>query len=107
MFAGGDLFYDEEKAFNKAVHGGNIRKGSLLALLNPWGDAAKNVKRAKESGTVKDSNLKGDGLTLGGAQRHAMLAAVLPGVSPVWSQLASMQILSPSLCRLDDCQEGR
>ena len=58
------------------------RKGSLLALLNPWGDAYKNAKRAKASNLVKDSNLNGDGLTLGGerplgtgAQRASPLIA--------------------------------
>lgn len=63
---GGDLYYDETKAFYKAVHGGSVRKGSLLALVNPLGAAWANMKRAKASGLVKDSNLNGDGLTLGG-----------------------------------------
>jgi hypothetical protein len=48
------------------VHGGSLRKGSLLALLNPFGEALKNGRRAKASGLVKESNLNGDGLTMGG-----------------------------------------
>ena len=63
---GGPLFFDEGKAFYKAVHGGTLRKGSLLALLNPFGEAWRNGKRAQASGLVKESNLNGDGLTLGG-----------------------------------------
>ncbi|PSC72197.1 hypothetical protein C2E20_4380 [Micractinium conductrix] len=63
---GGDLFYDEAKAFYAAVHGGKVAKGSLVDLVNPFGRAWKNMKRAKSAGTVKDSNLNGDGLTLGG-----------------------------------------
>lgn len=34
----------------------------LLLLRRAW----KNMKRAKASGAVKDSNLTGDGMTLGG-----------------------------------------
>lgn len=63
---GGELYFDESKAFYAAVHGGKVKKGSLLALLNPFGQAMKNFKRAKDSKKVKDSNLVGDGLTLGG-----------------------------------------
>lgn len=64
--AGGEFYFDQTCAFNKAVHGGSIRKGSLAALLNPFGEAWKNAKRAKASGLVKDSNMNGDGLTMGG-----------------------------------------
>lgn len=63
---GGELYYDESKAFYAAVHGGQVKKGSLLALLNPFGRAFSNMKRSKKAGQVKDSNLVGDGLTLGG-----------------------------------------
>lgn len=63
---GGRLLLDSDRAFNAAVHGGTVKKGSLLDLLNPFGRAYKNMKRAKASGTVKDSNLTGDGMTLGG-----------------------------------------
>lgn len=63
---GGELYYDEGKAFYAAVHGGKVKKGSLLALLNPLGEAWKNMKRAKGSGLVEESNMNGDGLTLGG-----------------------------------------
>lgn len=37
-FAGGDLFYDEAKAFYAAVHGGKVAKGSLVDLVNPFGE---------------------------------------------------------------------
>lgn len=73
----GDLYYDESKAFYKAVHGGSVKKGSLLALLNPFGDAWGNMKRAKKAGIVKDSNINGDGLTLGGAARASERSASL------------------------------
>lgn len=43
-----------------------MQKGSLTALLNPFGQAWKNMRRAKASGLVKESNMSGDGLTLGG-----------------------------------------
>lgn len=43
-----------------------MKKGSLLALLNPLGEAWKNMRRAKGSGLVEESNMNGDGLTLGG-----------------------------------------
>lgn len=63
---GGDLYFDEAKAFYATVHGGTVKKGSLLELANPFGRAWKNMKRAKQAGNVKDSNLVGDGLTMGG-----------------------------------------
>lgn len=61
---GGELYFDEAKAFYKAVHGGSLKKGSMLAMLSPgfW----RNVSRAKGSKLVKDSNVNGDGMTLGG-----------------------------------------
>lgn len=61
---GGELYYDADKAFYAAVHGGKPARASLLQLLSPavW----RAGKRAKASGLVQDSNLKGDGLTLGG-----------------------------------------
>lgn len=49
-----------------------IRKGSLAALLNPFGAAWANMRRAKASGLVKESNLNGDGLTLGGGWGAAL-----------------------------------
>ncbi len=63
---GGDLYFDEAKAFHSAVHGGKVRRGNVLDLLNPFSRAWKNMRRAKEGGSVKESNLVGDGLTLGG-----------------------------------------
>lgn len=34
---GGPIYWDEQKAFYAAVHGGSVKKGSLLDLLNPFG----------------------------------------------------------------------
>lgn len=34
---GGDLYYDEAKAFYAAVHGGSVKRASLLSMLNPFG----------------------------------------------------------------------
>lgn len=82
--AGGELYYDEGKAFYAAVHGGKVKKGSLLALLNPLGEAWKNMKRAKGSGLVEESNMNGDGLTLGGGRRGGgCQAAGMPAMA--WS----------------------
>lgn len=66
--AGGELYYDEAKAFYACVHGGKPARASMLQLLSPtvW----RAGKRAKESGLVKDSNFKGDGLTLGGERQR-------------------------------------
>ena len=63
---GGELYFDSEKAFYAAVHGGKVRRGNVIDLLNPFSRAWKNMKRAKDSKTVSDSNLVGDGLTMGG-----------------------------------------
>jgi hypothetical protein len=62
----GELYWDESKAFYKAVHGGEVKRGSLLSLLNPWSKAYKNIRDAKSAGRVKEQNFEGDGLTLGG-----------------------------------------
>jgi hypothetical protein len=62
----GELYFDQTKAFYKAVHGGELKKGSLLSLLNPWSKAYKNIREAKAAGRVKEQNFEGDGLTLGG-----------------------------------------
>lgn len=74
---GGELYYDQDKAFYSAVHGGKPARASLLQLLSPtvW----RAGKRAKDSGLVKDSNYKGDGLTLGGerARRGRLLLSRL------------------------------
>jgi len=61
---GGELYFDQTKAFYKALGGGTVQRGSLLWFLNPFSQIWSNGKRAKQ--TVKDSNLKGDGLTMGG-----------------------------------------
>ncbi|KAI8100655.1 hypothetical protein M9434_005046 [Picochlorum sp. BPE23] len=65
-FWGGELYHDETKAFYKAVHGGQVKKGSLASFLNPFSRAWKNYRAVKARGAVCDSNLEGDGLTLGG-----------------------------------------
>lgn len=38
---GGELYLDESKSFYAAAHGGAVKKGSLAALLNPFGEAWK------------------------------------------------------------------
>ena len=63
---GGELYLDEDKAFNAAIHGGKVAKGNLFDMMNPFSRAWKNLRRVKAAGVVKDSNLVGDGLTLGG-----------------------------------------
>jgi hypothetical protein len=65
-YFGGPVYFDEAKAFYATVHGGQVKRGNVLDLINPWGRAWANMQRARASGTVKDSNLTGDGLTLGG-----------------------------------------
>jgi hypothetical protein len=74
---GGPLFYDEAKAFHAAVHGGRLRRGNVLDLLNPFSAAWRAIRRAKEAGRVTDSNLVGDGLTLGGVLVIAKGGAVV------------------------------
>lgn len=60
----GPLYHDADKTFYKALGGGKVVKGNLLAFANPFSAAWKNARRATKS--VKDSNLVGDGLTMGG-----------------------------------------
>lgn len=60
----GPLYLDEEKAFYKWLGGGKPRQGSLMAFLNPFSEVWGHAKRA--STKVAKSNLKGDGLTMGG-----------------------------------------
>lgn len=62
----GELYYDESKAFYKAIHGGVLKKGSLASFLNPFSKAWKHIREANKRGNVKDHNMEGDGLTLGG-----------------------------------------
>ncbi|KAK9845230.1 hypothetical protein WJX81_000566 [Elliptochloris bilobata] len=52
------------KAFYRAPNGGELRRGSLFNSLNPWSMIWKLAKAARQ--TVEESNLKGDGLTMGG-----------------------------------------
>lgn len=62
----GELYYDESKAFYKSIHGGVLKKGSLASFLNPFSKAWKHIRDANKRGIVKDHNMEGDGLTLGG-----------------------------------------
>jgi len=62
----GEIFFDEAKAFYAAVHSGKVKRGNVIDLLNPFSRAWKNMRRATKGATVKDSNLIGDGMTLGG-----------------------------------------
>lgn len=62
----GELYFDEGKEFYKAVHGGQVKKGSLLSLLNPFSKAYANIRQVKAAGRVTEQNFEGDGLTLGG-----------------------------------------
>ena len=62
----GELYFDGSKAFYKAVHGGQLKKGSLLSLLNPFSRAYANIRQVKAAGRVTEQNFEGDGLTLGG-----------------------------------------
>ena len=60
----GPLYFDADKTFYKALHGGELRRGTLLVFANPFSAAWRNTRRASK--TVKESNLVGDGLTMGG-----------------------------------------
>jgi len=59
----GPLYLDEDKALYRAIGEGKVRKGSILSMLNPFGQVWKNAR--KVSSDVK-GNLTGDGFTLGG-----------------------------------------
>jgi len=58
--------YPSSCRFYKAVHGGEVKRGSLLSLLNPFSKAYANIRETKAAGRVTDQNFEGDGLTLGG-----------------------------------------
>lgn len=62
----GEIYFDESKAFYKAIHGGVLRKGSLASFLNPFSKAWRHIREANKRGNVKEHNMEGDGLTLGG-----------------------------------------
>lgn len=66
QYWGGELYLDENKVFNAAVHGGKIKKGNMLDMLNPFSRAWKNIRKVKAAGAVTESNLAGDGMTMGG-----------------------------------------
>jgi peroxiredoxin len=58
----GPVYLDSDMALYKTVHGGKLRKNSVLNLLNPavW---ARGRRASKD---IEDSNFKGEGLILGG-----------------------------------------
>lgn len=58
------VFLDEEKAFFAVLGNGSLRRGSLLSFANPFSRVYANARKAKK--TVKEHNLIGDGLLLGG-----------------------------------------
>lgn len=60
----GPLYIDEDKTFYKALGDGKVIRGKVFDLLNPLSQAWKNVRSAQRN--VKQHNLKGDGLTMGG-----------------------------------------
>ncbi|KAK9906498.1 hypothetical protein WJX75_002938 [Coccomyxa subellipsoidea] len=62
----GQLYLDTSKTLYKALGDGKLRKGSLLWFLNPFSVIWKHAKEAKEVHKIQESNLKGDGLTMGG-----------------------------------------
>ena len=57
---------DTEKQLYKALGDGKLRRGSLLWFLNPWSVIWQHAKWARDECGIKESNLKGDGLTMGG-----------------------------------------
>ena len=59
-----EIYLDEARALFTALGNGALRKGSLLAFLNPFSRVWSNAKEAKK--TVTEHNLIGDGLLLGG-----------------------------------------
>jgi hypothetical protein len=61
----GEIYLDESKGFYAAVGEGKIRKGSLWALLNPFGKVWKNAFKSKKV-VGKNHNTVGDGTILGG-----------------------------------------
>ncbi|KAL6780906.1 SELU1 [Auxenochlorella protothecoides x Auxenochlorella symbiontica] len=63
---GGAVFYDPERTFYAAVHGGSVKIASRLSLLNPFSTGFKNGRAAYKRGVVKDSNFTGNGTVLGG-----------------------------------------
>lgn len=64
FWSSSDLYFDEKKELFSALSNGEIRKLSMADMLNPFGAAWKNVRRARK--VVTDHNLKGEGLIPGG-----------------------------------------
>ncbi|CAD7697044.1 unnamed protein product [Ostreobium quekettii] len=61
----GELYFDHQKGFYKALGGGTVRRKTILDLLNPFSRAWKNVRKA-QARVGSDHNLNGDGCTMGG-----------------------------------------
>lgn len=61
----GPLYHDVDKAFYKALNGGTVLRGSLWGLTCPWSPEWKRIHAASKN--VKEHNVVGDGLTMGGA----------------------------------------
>ncbi|KAG2435500.1 hypothetical protein HYH02_011795 [Chlamydomonas schloesseri] len=60
----GPLYHDTSKAFYAALNGGTPLRGSLLPLANPFGAVWGRIRAAARN--VKEHNVNGDGLTMGG-----------------------------------------
>ncbi|PNW81862.1 hypothetical protein CHLRE_06g263550v5 [Chlamydomonas reinhardtii] len=60
----GPLFHDTSKSFYAALNGGTPLRGSLLPMANPFGAVWARIRAASRN--VKEHNVVGDGLTMGG-----------------------------------------
>ncbi|KAJ9514469.1 hypothetical protein QJQ45_016199 [Haematococcus lacustris] len=60
----GPLYHDVDKAFYKALGGGQVVKGSSLSLLNPFSSTWARIRKAQQQ--VSEHNLVGEGLIMGG-----------------------------------------
>ncbi|KXZ52229.1 hypothetical protein GPECTOR_10g860 [Gonium pectorale] len=61
----GPLYHDASKAFYGALNGGTPLRGSPLGLLMPWSAVWARIRAAQKN--VKEHNLAGEGLIMGGA----------------------------------------
>ncbi|GFR43500.1 hypothetical protein Agub_g4588, partial [Astrephomene gubernaculifera] len=61
----GPLYHDTSKSFYAALNGGTPLRGSVLGLLNPWGSVWQRIRAASKN--VKEHNVRGEGLIMGGA----------------------------------------
>lgn len=60
----GPVYHDTQKEFYRGFGNGKLRKANILSLLNPLGAVWGRLRKAQ--GVVKESNMIGDGFTLGG-----------------------------------------